>query len=336
MLAQAAADDVEMTVGTVLAGICVMAALAGSLSVLSKWWTRYSGQEPVIPGSQRPLVRIPLALLGLGLLIALMMSALAVSASLAGGGADFNEEQLVGALLQTVNYDIMLILILGFPVLLLKRRRDVVPGAAVPVDLLADSERLSADTFTLPSADNEYGAADPYAVTAVVPADGDPGPVPVDVEPWRLSTELRIAAEVCLAAWLPTAVLRVTMLALLQDDTQHPFLDMIQNGVGAGVLVLIAVTAVVLAPLMEELLYRVVILGGLLCRQSPADSSVFAVGLTSVLFAFAHGFPDSVALLPLAVAIAWTYHQRRSYRTVVLVHVLFNGFNIVLAGLSIL
>ena len=107
--------------------------------------------------------------------------------------------------------------------------------------------------------------------------------------------------------------------------------------VGNDVLLLIAFTAVVLAPIMEELLYRVVILGGLLNHPRPTPrSTMLAIGVTSVLFAFAHGFPDSVALLPLAVAIGWTYHQRRSYRTVVLVHVLFNGFNILLAGLGLL
>ncbi len=75
----------------------------------------------------------------------------------------------------------------------------------------------------------------------------------------------------------------------------------------------------------------------MLNRKNLTDSSTaFAIGISSVLFAFAHGFPDSVALLPLAAAIGWTYHRRRSYRTVVLIHVLFNGFNLLIAGLGIL
>ena len=102
-------------------------------------------------------------------------------------------------------------------------------------------------------------------------------------------------------------------------------------------MLLIVLTAVILAPLMEELLYRVIILGGLLnCKNITMSSTAVAVGITSVLFAFAHGFPDSLALLPLAAAIAWTYHQRRSYRTVLIVHFLFNGFNLLIAGLGML
>ena len=58
--------------------------------------------------------------------------------------------------------------------------------------------------------------------------------------------------------------------------------------------------------------------------------------VSSVIFAFAHGFPDSIALLPLAFVLAYTYSRRRSYRTVVLVHFLFNLFNMVLAVLPML
>lgn len=50
-----------------------------------------------------------------------------------------------------------------------------------------------------------------------------------------------------------------------------------------------------------------------------------------MLFAFAHGFPDSIALIPLAFALGYTYLRRRSYVTVMLVHFLFNGFNMLLA-----
>jgi membrane protease YdiL (CAAX protease family) len=58
------------------------------------------------------------------------------------------------------------------------------------------------------------------------------------------------------------------------------------------------------------------------------------LGVSSVLFAFAHGFPDSLALLPLAFALGYTYLRRRSYITVMMVHFLFNAFNMVLAFAS--
>ena len=154
-------------------------------------------------------------------------------------------------------------------------------------------------------------------------------------EPFSFLTELRYAAEVFLAAYVPTAMLRVLVVALTAGLTgevpdQHPFLEMMESDVGIAVLGLIALTAVVLAPIVEELQFRVVILGGIAQLGRPW----LALVVSSVLFAFAHGFPDSLALLPLAFALGYAYLRRRSYITVMLVHFLFNAFNMVLAFLS--
>ena len=154
-------------------------------------------------------------------------------------------------------------------------------------------------------------------------------------EPFSFLTELRYAAEVFLAAFVPTAMLRVLVVALTAGLTgevpdQHPFLEMMESDVGIAVLGLIALTAVVLAPIVEELQFRVVILGGIAQLGRPW----LALVVSSVLFAFAHGFPDSLALLPLAFALGYAYLRRRSYITVMLVHFLFNAFNMVLAFAS--
>jgi membrane protease YdiL (CAAX protease family) len=95
---------------------------------------------------------------------------------------------------------------------------------------------------------------------------------------------------------------------------------------------MIFLMAVVVAPVVEELMYRVAVFGGMYQRNS------FGIGLviSSILFGLAHGYPDCLALLPLAVAIGFTYSRRRSYRTAVLIHFLFNGFNMMLAGVSMI
>ena len=54
------------------------------------------------------------------------------------------------------------------------------------------------------------------------------------------------------------------------------------------------------------------------------------------LFAFAHGFPDALALLPLAAALGYAYLRRRSYVTVVLVHFFFNSFNMAIALIALM
>lgn len=151
-------------------------------------------------------------------------------------------------------------------------------------------------------------------------------------EPWRFKTEARFAFETFLAAYLPTAILRILITVMLPESPSHPFLEMMDEGISWTIVGLIAFMAVFVAPIVEELLYRVTILGGLMQQQSLLAGWV----VSSVLFGFAHGFPDSIALLPLAFAIGYTYMRRRSYRTVVLVHFMFNAFNMTIAGIAML
>jgi len=171
----------------------------------------------------------------------------------------------------------------------------------------------------------------PYAPPETAKSAEHPEPVSLE-EPFSFLTELRYAGETFLAAYVPTTFLRVlvvliTMSIFGEDPGQHPFLDMLNSGVGFSIMALIVLTAVIMAPVVEELQFRVVMLGGLAQLGHP----MLALGLSSFLFAFAHGFPDSLALLPLAVALGYTYLRRRSYVTVMLVHFLFNGFNMVIA-----
>lgn len=168
------------------------------------------------------------------------------------------------------------------------------------------------------------------------PQDEAPGVTEPD-EPFSFLTELRYAGEVFLAAYAPTAVLRILIVLLTvglvgEEPESHPFLEMMTTGVGVKVLALILMTAVILAPLVEELQFRVIVLGGLAQLGYP----MLGLCISSILFAFAHGFPDSLALVPLAVALGYTYLRRRSYITVMMVHFLFNGFNMVLALLAMI
>ncbi|MCH2210061.1 MAG: CPBP family intramembrane metalloprotease [Fuerstiella sp.] len=241
---------------------------------------------------------------------------------------------LAKKLRQAVIYDIVLILLLGIPVLLLNWRQ--LPFLNSPETSQHNDEAQTGQTQTVDDQNLSLVHLNVTGPSSLV-SDDDISRNETPAEEWQWKPELQFATEICLVAWLPTALLKLTLALLLPAQDQHPFLEMIMNGVSTESLLLIAVTAVVLAPLMEELLYRVVILGGFLNHRSPFRLPVpLAICVTSLLFAFAHGFPDSIALLPLAAAIGWTYCQRRSYRTVVLVHVLFNGFNIAVAGLTML
>ena len=243
---------------------------------------------------------------------------------------------LFDALRLTIFYDIAMIFMLGIPVLIVKLRRNPALNLVRP-KVPQSADTMPCETMVTVDYQNPYAATSTSSNLPAQFADCDELAAGTSVELWHFSRELRFAAETCLAAWLPTAILKLTMVMILPEQGQHPFLEMITNGAEPLALLLIAFTAVVLAPLMEELLYRVVILGGMLNHRDRTPlSTSFAIVVTSVLFAFAHGFPDNVALLPFAAAIGWTYYQRRSYRTVVLVHFLFNGFNVLIAGLGMI
>lgn len=155
-------------------------------------------------------------------------------------------------------------------------------------------------------------------------------------EPFSFRNEFVYAVEVFLVAWLPTMLLRFLLVELISQVTgevpeSNPLLELLRSGPGQELMLLIALTAVVVAPIAEEMQFRVVLLGGLLQAGRPQIALLFS----SVLFAMAHGFPDSLALLPLSFLLGYAYMRRRSYVAVMLVHFLFNLSNIALAMLSL-
>jgi membrane protease YdiL (CAAX protease family) len=86
----------------------------------------------------------------------------------------------------------------------------------------------------------------------------------------------------------------------------------------------VALAAVVLAPLAEELMFRVVIQGWLESREKPAA----AITTTALLFSVIHGLPDAIGLFPLALILGYVYRRTHSYLAVVVLHGLFNAFNL--------
>lgn len=127
------------------------------------------------------------------------------------------------------------------------------------------------------------------------------------------------------------AVLVLSLLAGLRgEQPEHQLLQMLQEDGSLRNWFWISLTAVVAAPLTEELLFRVLLQGALLEMVPPAA----AIAISAVLFCVVHQFPDSLALLPLAVVLGYVHYRRRSYFTLVLIHALFNGINLLLTALS--
>jgi uncharacterized protein len=133
------------------------------------------------------------------------------------------------------------------------------------------------------------------------------------------------------ASVLPVMFVLVLTAALRTPDNQHPFLKLLQRDSSVvGVAAWLMVSAVVVAPFKEELLFRVMLQDGLARRIG----STPAIGITAVLFCMVHGFPDALALLPLALILGYVYDRRQSVLSVVLIHALFNLTNILILLLN--
>lgn len=130
-----------------------------------------------------------------------------------------------------------------------------------------------------------------------------------------------------LAAIIPTGLLLLALLAFRSPETQHPLLRLLRGDQNWPVLMLLTTSAVVAAPLSEELLFRVILQGWLTHRCG----SAVGITLVAVLFAFIHGWRDGLALVPLALILGYIYDRRRDYTAVVATHALFNLANLLLA-----
>ena len=132
-----------------------------------------------------------------------------------------------------------------------------------------------------------------------------------------------------LASCLPVyAVLLVTQaLQLRTPETQHSFLKFLEANRDVTSVAWITLSVVIVAPLVEELVFRLVLQGTLQVFIPPS----WAIVLVAVLFSTVHGWPDSLPLFSLALVLGYVYYRRNSYLAVVVLHAIFNGTNLVFA-----
>ncbi len=356
----------ELTPTRIVAGLMVMAAGSASFAVGISWIKRFLRGVPLLQQSKRRIFAVPFGLTAAILIfsIALVGLVLATTFSETGEGdsprtpttatADSEagdpdegvieptdsgaiddrevnpipdaeaEEMARNIVVQTVGMNLMLMLCLGLAMYLRRHAPRFDP----------QTQQLDTDV-TVPSAElwSELVAAD---VEDPAEVGGDKAVRSAEeaasLNGVSVREELLVAGEVALVVYLPTMILRLLMVFLMTKVTgevpgNNPLLEILQTEAGQKMMLMIGVAAVFMAPLAEELQFRVVILGGLL-RTNLAR---FAPAITALLFGMAHGIPDGIALLPLAFVLGYTYLQRRSYLTVVLVHLLFNLFNVLLA-----
>jgi hypothetical protein len=363
LFAEIAAEELEFTVGRALAGLMVMLAMGGSIATIALWGGRIRENRDIFPAATRKPLIVPGPLLIAGLVLTVLMSLMVLSTTVAGTESDAGkaaamaeeadeaaasaqadtaanaeaEADMLRMMIDTLSMNLMMFSVFGLVIWLHQQHHSRMQTHTADLSYKSPANEAFADTT-----DFVVAGHDPYRAPGVniEVSPGPPNPFidaghsvsanGMSAEPWRFAGEFRFAAEAVLVAYLPTAMLRIFILSLLPESPSHPFLEIMEQGAHWPILVVIAAMAIVVAPAVEELLYRVTILGGFMQQ----NASITGWIVSSVLFGFAHGFPDSIALLPLAFVIGYTYIRRRSYRTVMLVHLLFNAFNMVIALIS--
>jgi membrane protease YdiL (CAAX protease family) len=148
---------------------------------------------------------------------------------------------------------------------------------------------------------------------------------------WQpLMSQLRDAWFGFKLAILPMSVLMALTAPLRTTITQNPLLRLLADDPEFVGVSLIVIVATVVAPLSEEMIFRV-ILQGWLTSVLPAR---WAIPIVAVAFSAVHGPVDGLALVPLALVLGVVFHRRHSYLAVVVIHALFNATMLTLALLT--
>lgn len=159
---------------------------------------------------------------------------------------------------------------------------------------------------------------------------GEPGQfIAFAGRPDRGSQALRNGLVTVTMAWLPVFATLWATMPLRTPDRQHAVLQLLGERPSLEIYAWAVLSAVVVAPLFEELVFRVIL-------QTWLERHVgkTAWPLAAVLFAAVHRFPDSLAILPLALVLGDAYLRRRSYWEVVTAHGLFNAVMLALDAIS--
>ena len=127
-----------------------------------------------------------------------------------------------------------------------------------------------------------------------------------------------------IASLLPVYAALMLTAPFRSTENQHVLLRLIETNADGTTILWIGLAVMVTAPMVEELMYRVILQSSLERWWSPRVAWI----ATAVLFSVVHGFPDAIPLLPLALILGMVFQQTRSYLAVVVLHALFNGWNL--------
>lgn len=147
---------------------------------------------------------------------------------------------------------------------------------------------------------------------------------------WRGDLVIGVAGFVASVTPVTLVNAGVDKLGLRGEGVKHLFFQILDADSGRSILFWIALSVVVLAPLAEELTYRVLLQGWCQSQIPPWKAILFS----ALIFSLVHGAPDCIPLFPLALILGYVYSRRYSYLSVVVIHSLFNAMNLAFAVLT--
>jgi len=140
----------------------------------------------------------------------------------------------------------------------------------------------------------------------------------------HLGDQIREGVLGLVAVVIPMGIMLILTAPIRSTETEHPFLRLLKETSFGNEMLIILFSAAVIAPLKEELMFRVVFQSWL----EEFCPAWLAIALSAGVFSAIHGFPDALALIPLAILLGVHFQRRRSYLSVVIVHGLFNAYNL--------
>lgn len=135
-----------------------------------------------------------------------------------------------------------------------------------------------------------------------------------------LAVQARNGLTTVTASWLPVFAVLVITMPLRTADRRHSVFQLLDSDASLPIYAWAVLAAVIVAPLFEELVFRVILQTWLERWLGRA-----AIAASAVIFAGVHGFPDSLAIVPLALVLGAAYQARRSYTEIVVAHAVFNA-----------
>lgn len=130
--------------------------------------------------------------------------------------------------------------------------------------------------------------------------------------------------------------------------SEHPLLEMLKHRPSYWNLILAGLMATIIAPLVEEFVFRVLLQGWLEVKEQTwakrfprsigmLPRGTIAITTSAAFFALLHASqgPDPIALFPLAIVLGYLYHQTHRLLPSVAMHFTFNAVSVLVLWLSL-